>query len=365
MESSILSEVHDASILRTGLSTDYGVISTSSASQIVAGLSAPAPRAAGWSGATSCVDARTNESNGADKRVRTTWRCPARHPYPRPSTCKCRERSSSKSGGRTSNKRDQKIFLAVWLDVSRSRLFANRGQSARARSCNSKSRSPSVRPSFRNFSWRSAIEPAKPVRPGSTAKGPLSNQPERSSSSSGARFHRCLRPLGNALGPAAWMRSKRPYPSERSKRRARSLFRPEKGTRWIALLSRSGEKAQSTLSGVSPSISMRRMVRVKAGNQVMAALNAATASAPLSAVSVENGTSITVAFRPLALFRSSPKSIPSGQDAGRKPPTVRNAMKPLAMPTLSDKTWTLLKPRPNLPVRSSPGRFSEKFIRRY
>jgi hypothetical protein len=43
MESSILSEVHNASILRAGLSTDYAVISTSLASQIVAGLSACAP----------------------------------------------------------------------------------------------------------------------------------------------------------------------------------------------------------------------------------------------------------------------------------------------------------------------------------
>src|SRR5271166_3242814 len=47
MESSILSEVHNASILRAGLSTDYAVIPTSLASQIVAGLSAcpPAQRA--------------------------------------------------------------------------------------------------------------------------------------------------------------------------------------------------------------------------------------------------------------------------------------------------------------------------------
>ena len=52
-----------------------------------------------------------------------------------------------------------------------------------------------------------------------------------------------------------------------------------------------------------------------------------------------------------------------GQAAGTKPPIVRNAMKPLAIPTLSDNTWTLLKPRPNLPVKSSPGRFSEKFIK--
>jgi hypothetical protein len=44
MESSILSEVRDTSILRTGLSTDYAVISTSLASQIVAGRSACAPR---------------------------------------------------------------------------------------------------------------------------------------------------------------------------------------------------------------------------------------------------------------------------------------------------------------------------------
>src|SRR5262245_3518293 len=55
MESSILSEVHDTSILRTGLSTDYAVISTSLASRIAAGLST-APRAAGWSAATSCLD---------------------------------------------------------------------------------------------------------------------------------------------------------------------------------------------------------------------------------------------------------------------------------------------------------------------
>jgi len=38
MESSILSEVNDASILRTGLPTDYAVISTSLPSHIVAGL---------------------------------------------------------------------------------------------------------------------------------------------------------------------------------------------------------------------------------------------------------------------------------------------------------------------------------------
>jgi hypothetical protein len=44
MESSILSEVHDASILRAGLSTDYAVISTSLASQIVAGRFACVPR---------------------------------------------------------------------------------------------------------------------------------------------------------------------------------------------------------------------------------------------------------------------------------------------------------------------------------
>ena len=55
MESSILSEVHNTSILRTGLSTDYAVISTSLAPQIVTGLRLRT-RAAGWSGATSCVD---------------------------------------------------------------------------------------------------------------------------------------------------------------------------------------------------------------------------------------------------------------------------------------------------------------------
>jgi hypothetical protein len=44
MESSILSEVHNASILRAGLSTDYAVISTSLASRIAAGLSACARR---------------------------------------------------------------------------------------------------------------------------------------------------------------------------------------------------------------------------------------------------------------------------------------------------------------------------------
>ena len=44
MESSILGEVHDTSILRAGLSTDYAIISTSLPSQIVAGGSACAPR---------------------------------------------------------------------------------------------------------------------------------------------------------------------------------------------------------------------------------------------------------------------------------------------------------------------------------
>jgi hypothetical protein len=42
MESS-LSEVHNTSILRTALSTDYAVISTSLASRIVIGLSACGP----------------------------------------------------------------------------------------------------------------------------------------------------------------------------------------------------------------------------------------------------------------------------------------------------------------------------------
>ena len=56
MESSILSEVHNTSILRTGLSTDYAVISTSLAPQIVTGLRLRT-RAAGWSGATSCLGA--------------------------------------------------------------------------------------------------------------------------------------------------------------------------------------------------------------------------------------------------------------------------------------------------------------------
>jgi hypothetical protein len=44
MESSILSEVHNASILRAGLSTDYAAISTSLASRIVTGRSACGPR---------------------------------------------------------------------------------------------------------------------------------------------------------------------------------------------------------------------------------------------------------------------------------------------------------------------------------
>jgi hypothetical protein len=44
MESSILSEVNDASILREGLSTDYAVISTSLASRHTAGFSTCAPR---------------------------------------------------------------------------------------------------------------------------------------------------------------------------------------------------------------------------------------------------------------------------------------------------------------------------------
>ena len=57
MESSILSEVHNTSILRTGLSTDYAVISTSLAPQIVTGLRLRT-RAAGWSGATSCPDVK-------------------------------------------------------------------------------------------------------------------------------------------------------------------------------------------------------------------------------------------------------------------------------------------------------------------
>ena len=40
-------------------------------------------------------------------------------------------------------------------------------------------------------------------RPGSTAKGPLSNQPDRRSSSNGTRFQRRLSSLENAHGPAA------------------------------------------------------------------------------------------------------------------------------------------------------------------
>jgi hypothetical protein len=44
MESSILSEVNDASILRTGLSTDYVVISTSLASRNTAGSPLVLPR---------------------------------------------------------------------------------------------------------------------------------------------------------------------------------------------------------------------------------------------------------------------------------------------------------------------------------
>ena len=45
----------------------------------------------------------------------------------------------------------------------------------------------------------------------------------------------------------------------------------------------------------------------------------------------------------------------SARPLARKPPTVRKAMKPLAMPTLSDSTWTLLKPRPNLPGKIVSG----------
>jgi len=141
--------------------------------------------------------------------------------------CRYRPRSSSKSSARTLKRWDQKMPLAVVPDASRSRLFANRGQSASARSCNSSKRSPSARPSFWNFSCRSAIEPANPVRPGSTAKGPLSNQPERSSSSSGAKFQRRLRSLGNAHGPAASMRNRTLYPAKRSTRSARSRCGPE------------------------------------------------------------------------------------------------------------------------------------------
>jgi hypothetical protein len=44
MESSILSEVDNASILRAELSTDYAVISTSLASRNTAGFSTCAPR---------------------------------------------------------------------------------------------------------------------------------------------------------------------------------------------------------------------------------------------------------------------------------------------------------------------------------
>ena len=71
MESSILSEVHNTSILRTGLSTDYAVISTSLAPQIVTGLRLRT-RAAGWSGATSCIDVkRTNNGRlGNDRSLR-------------------------------------------------------------------------------------------------------------------------------------------------------------------------------------------------------------------------------------------------------------------------------------------------------
>ena len=44
MESSILSEVHNTSILRTGLSTAYAVISTSMASRIAPASPLAAPR---------------------------------------------------------------------------------------------------------------------------------------------------------------------------------------------------------------------------------------------------------------------------------------------------------------------------------
>ena len=63
---------------------------------------------------------------------------------------------------------------------------------------------------------------------------------------------------------------------------------------------------QSMLTGSSSTISIRRMVRAKAGIQVMEARNAWAASSPSPAVSAENGTSITVAFRPSGSLSGSP-----------------------------------------------------------
>ena len=101
------------------------------------------------------------------------------------------------------------------------------------------------------------------------------------------------------------------------------------------------------------------MERANTVNHVIEARKARMASFPASEVSAENGTSMSVAFRPSGCLAASASSIPFDHGVGRNPPAVRNAMNPLAIPTSIRKDVHTLEPQSKLPGQVSPGRFSE------